>query len=572
MAMSAALRMQVGSAAPGAAAAARTPAERWLDALPMPAAFYLPGEAAPRLLATNRGLAVLLAGAATPTRGDGEAARTLLNDRVATFLRGNADAEDGQWCDRDAVDARHFAMRLARVDGQEGPGCLLTLIERTNEVNTARSLRAEMSGDSLTGLPNRAAFIEAVGDALVERAVPGHSGGVAVLVVDLNRFSRINECLGALAGDELIITVARRLLSTLRIGDLLARIGGDEFAVLLRTKGDAEEAASAAARLRTVLGSPFRLAELEIGVSCAVGMALARDDDGEAEDLVRNAQFALKRAKATGHAELYLPGEVTAARQRLSLETALRRAIDNGELRLAFQPLVDLATGRATGVEALARWPGCERPVSPTEFIAVAEESGLIVPLGRWALDEALGTLAAWDRRAGRALPIRVSVNVSAIQLQRDDVAAAVSQALASHGVGGDRLTLELTESAIVRDPDRASEVLGALQALDVRIAMDDFGTGYSSLAYLQRLPIDMLKIDRSFVTGMLADRDKVAIVRAVLGLASALGMKTTAEGIETVALAQTLAALGCSHGQGHYFAAALAPDDAFDYLCARIA
>ena len=216
------------------------------------------------------------------------------------------------------------------------------------------------------------------------------------------------------------------------------------------------------------------------------------------------------------------------------------------------------------GFEALARWVHPEQGrIDPVEFVAVAEDSGLIVPLGRWALDRALGTLAGWDMTAGRTLPLYVAVNLSAIQVARDDVAGAVGDALRHHGIAGRRLSIELTESTIVGDPDRAARALGALKANDVMIAMDDFGTGFSNLASLQRLPIDTLKIDRSFVTAMLDDADRNAIVRAILGLAQALGMTTTAEGVETGELARTLAALGCTTGQGYHFAPGLAPDAA---------
>ncbi len=236
-----------------------------------------------------------------------------------------------------------------------------------------------------------------------------------------------------------------------------------------------------------------------------------------------------------------------------------------------YQPLIDLKSGTVSGFEALARWTHPDRgPISPSEFIPVAEESGLILTLGRWAMDKATRTLADWDRQAGGALPFYVGVNLSALQVARDDIAAVVESGLKSAGLEGNRLTLELTESSIVQDPARATRVFEALKALDTTVAMDDFGTGYSSLAYLQRLPIDVLKIDKSFVTGMMSDPDAVAIVRAVLSLADALGMSTTAEGIETVELATTLATLGCSSGQGYYFARPLEAGAALDYWKTR--
>jgi diguanylate cyclase (GGDEF)-like protein len=392
-----------------------------------------------------------------------------------------------------------------------------------------------------------------------------------VLVVDITRFSRINECVGALAGDELLITFARRLFSALRAHDMLARTGGNEFAILLRLERGLEDALQAAERIRAALSEPFRLSELELRIDCSVGCALLSGGESLADEVLRNAQFALKRAKSSGEVQIYEPNQARAARRRFSIETDLRQALEAGALELALQPIVDLGTAAVPGFEALARWNHRTRgPIAPDEFIAVAEESGLIVPLGRWALDQALRTLSEWDAQAGRRLPLSVSVNLSPIQIARDDVAAAVAAALERFGISGERLTLELTESAIVQDPKRAAEVLAALKALDVRIAVDDFGTGYTSLAYLQRLPIDILKIDRSFVRAMLADADSVAIVRAILSLAAALGMDTTAEGIDTPELLRPLRDLGCTHGQGFHFARPMEPKAALDYWLSR--
>ncbi len=291
----------------------------------------------------------------------------------------------------------------------------------------------------------------------------------------------------------------------------------------------------------------------------------------ESTELFRHAQFAVKQAKLAGQPQIYEPRKATEARRRFSLETELRRAIETDQLNLFYQPLVSLRTGEVTGFEALARWVHEDRgEISPTEFIPVAEESGLILSLGRWAMDRATRALAEWDRSAGGTLPLYVAVNLSALQVARDDVPALVEAALRENGLAGNRLTLELTESSIVQDPDRATRVFHGLKALDTMLAMDDFGTGYSSLAFLQRLPIDVLKIDKSFVSQMMIDPDSVAIVRAVLSLADALGMSTTAEGIESVELATTLAALGCASGQGFHFAEPLRPEEAVDFWRGR--
>ena len=549
-----------------------------LDALPIAAAVVgLTSKNILKLVDRNRKFDEVMAevGDAAIMSGDFRSCSQIaIAEMMQRFLTDTAGPDEHEFSDGEGLDERHFRIKLAPLprDAKDRPRCLVSLVDRTVEVQAERSLRAEMLRDSLTGLPNRLGFtdtIEKAGEGQGPR-VFGPQRDYAVLVVDLRRFSRINESMGSLAGDELLITFARRLMSTLRSGDVLARTGGNEFGVLVGVRSGIDDALGAAERIQQVLATPFRLSELEIRVECAIGVALMQpgQDSGE---LFRNAQFAVKQAKTYGGLQVYELGEAVAARRRFSIETELRRALDRDELTLAYQPLINLESGEVAGFEALARWTHEERgEISPTEFIPVAEESGLILHLGRWALDKAANTLAGWDRAAGEQLPLYVAVNMSAIQIARDEVAEVVASALRSSGIAGRRLSLELTESAIVQDPQRAARVFEALKGLDTTVALDDFGTGYSSLAYLQRLPIDVLKIDRSFVTGMMDDRDSVAIVRAVLGLAEALGMSTTAEGIETVELATTLATLGCSSGQGFYFARPLEPDAAIDYWRSR--
>jgi diguanylate cyclase (GGDEF)-like protein len=490
-------------------------------------------------------------------------------DLLADFFEGTDVSGELDFRDGEGFAARYFRIKLAPLPCPPGANrrCLLSVVDRSVEVQAERTLRAEMLRDSLTGLPNRLAFTEAVEQAGAHSA---RDVDHAVLVVDMLRFSRINESMGSLAGDELLITFARRLILALRAGDVLARTGGNEFGVLVSLRRGVEDALKAAERIQEVMATPFKLSDLEIRIECAIGVALmdARQDP---EELFRNAQFALKQAKQVGKPQVYEPREASLARRRFSIETELRRALDKDQLKLFYQPLINLKSGQVAGFEALARWDHADRgEISPNEFIPVAEESGLILTLGRWAMDKALGTLRGWDEAAGEKLPVYVAVNLSAIQVARDDIAEMVSGALKSSGVTGERLTLELTESSIVQDPGRATRVFSALKALDTTVALDDFGTGYSSLAYLQRLPIDILKIDRSFVSGMMADTDSVAIVRAVLSLAEALGMSTTAEGVETVELATTLAALGCASGQGYYFAKPLEPDAALAFWQSR--
>ncbi len=543
-----------------------------LGALPIAAAIIGKSDGGLQVLSFNQRFreAVELS---TCTALDWDEADCLKDGSIADLLRqffddcsgpGELDFRDGE-----GVAARFYRLKLAPLPKGKGamPRCLLSLVDRTVEAQAERTLRAEMLRDSLTGLPNRLGFtetIEQVGEGITRELQQ------AVLVVDMLRFSRINESMGGLAGDELLITFARRLMSALRGGDVLARTGGNEFGVLVTLRRGVTDALAAAERIQEVLAAPFKISDLEIRVECAIGLALMSAGQ-DAEELFRNAQFAVKQAKQVGKPQVYEARQASEARRRFSIETELRRALDKDQLKLFYQPLIDLKSGEVAGFEALARWNHEDRgEISPTEFIPVAEESGLILQLGRWAMHTAAETLAGWDRSAGETLPLNVSVNLSAIQVARDDIAAVVSSALKASGLTGDRLTLELTESSIVQDPARATRVFDALKSLETTVAMDDFGTGYSSLAYLQRLPIDVLKIDRSFVSGMMVDPDSVAIVRAVLSLADALGMSTTAEGIETVELATTLATLGCASGQGFYFAKPLEADAALDYWRSR--
>jgi diguanylate cyclase (GGDEF)-like protein len=535
-----------------------------LDMLPVPAAIIELQEHGFAFDAVNRPFR--LAGLGT-VASESPLIR-LLGPRLRRFIESSDIQCEISWQFGDEVDARHFRVMLAkRADRRSFPRCMVTLVDHTSELRTEYSLRREMATDSLTGLPNRAGFSDALEHAITSE----NARDFAVLVVNLDRFSRVNACMGGLAGDELLITVARRMKGALRSRDTLARMGGDEFGVLLTLDAGPGDALHVAKRIQAALANPFRLSDFEIRVDCSIGIALGADNDGDPEDLVRNAQFAVKRAKKSGRTEIYQTHTFDIAREQFGIETELRRAIENGQMTLCYQPICDLATGKITSFEALARWTTEDGVrLSPNDFIPVAEESGLIIPLGRWAMEEAAQTIAAWDRASDGNCDIKVAVNLSAIQLQRDHVPAMVRGALERHGVDGRRLTLELTESAIVTDPDRIAQTMNALKDMGATLAMDDFGTGYSNLAYLQKLPIDLLKIDRSFVSGMLADRDKIAIVRAILSLAQALGMQTTAEGIETNELAQTLAALGCTYGQGFLYSRALERDEAYALLAER--
>lgn len=534
----------------------------WIDALPVPAALIRPlARGNFRLHASNVAFDRLRL---SPAGADAPIALLRAIERAAQ----NPDDTQEFSCQLgDGVAARDLRGSIGPLPTESGDESLflLTLIDRTQEMMTERNLRRELVSDSLTGLPNRAGFEEMV----EQRGVTdGVGADHAILLLDLARFSRINEHIGPMAGDELIITVARRLKSSLRSGDILARTGGDEFAISTRVAGGRADVREMARRIRGCFDHPFRIGELKVSVDCALGCAIQPTSETDVADQIRHAQIALKRAKQTDRIEIYEPESAMLSDNRFGLETELRNAIEEDRLHLAFQPLIELATGKVAGFEALARWDKQDgHSISPSEFIPIAEDSGLIVPLGQWAIGKAAAVLADWDQQnGGKVVDCYFSVNVSAIQLLRDDVAAVVRQALDTHKIGGERLMIELTESAIIGDPDLALSVLSELKSLDARVAMDDFGTGYSNLAYLQRLPLDVLKIDRSFVEHMVDDRDKVAIVRTIQSLAEVLGMKTTAEGVETADQARLLSALGCDFGQSYLFARPMHSGDALAY------
>jgi diguanylate cyclase (GGDEF)-like protein len=493
-------------------------------------------------------------------------------ERVIDFIRSDADSDSFELRRDGKLGPEYFMCTLGRLPAVEGRPeyYLFTATDRTGDRTIEKNLRRELLSDGLTALPNRTGFGEEIDDRLANSVWPD-TAQFGIIAIDLSRFSRVNESLGPMAGDELLITVAKRLKSSLRQGDVLARIGGNDFAIFARLNNGLSDALHIVQRIKEALSSPIRLSDLQIRVDCAIGCALSLNLDDDPDDIVRKAQAAVKIAKRSGKVEIYRNGVLKEAQRRFSIESRLRDALAQGGLTLAFQPLIHLQTGEITGFEALSRWNDEELGnVPPAEFIAVAEESGLITPLGRWAAYEAAQALSRWDAKFGQPLPVGVNVNLSPIQMARDDVASMFEEALRYSGVAGHRLTAELTESAIVADPDKARKLLVALKELQMPIAMDDFGTGFSNLASLHSLPIDILKIDRSFVTTMLEDHDKAVIVRTILSLAESLNLKVTAEGIETQALAHALQQMGCWQGQGYHFAKPMGEADAFDYWRAR--
>ena len=436
--------------------------------------------------------------------------------------------------------------------------------ERTGELERSnRSLEAEIAErrateqrldhlahhDPLTGLPNRLMFNECL-DLALKRAARA-SQMVAVLFIDLDQFKDVNDSLGQAVGDELLKAVALRLGEVLRANDQLARLGGDEFICMLEGVQGTEEAARVAHKVLSHLHPPFRVAEHLHHVSASVGISLFPDDGRSVDALVRNADTAMYRAKAHGRnaSHFYSPEMTIYARERLRLEGLLRHAHERGEMQLHYQQQQDSVSGALLGAEALLRWNSPELgPVSPVRFVPVAEETGLIVALGEWVLREACRQLAAWDA-AGFVLP-RLAVNVSTKQIERADLAQLVPAVLREHGLAPGRLELEVTESAIM-DVDDALDVLERLRATGVRLSVDDFGTGYSSLAYLKRLPLHKLKIDRSFVVGIGQSPGDEAIIRTIVALAQSLRLDLVAEGVETQEQADFLAHVCCTAVQG---------------------
>lgn len=534
----------------------------WVETLPIAGAIFRVDPGKVRYLIGNKKFDDLILGFNRESGLDMSA----LAQRAFAMIDNNRDTHFECWQSSDLINRRELEVSIARF-GADGTLLLVSIVDRTAEAVSRINLRREMLSDSLTGFCNRTGFEEQVEGALQSIVAAGSVSQYAIILFDLARFSRVNESVGAMAGDELIITVARRLNSRIRSNEILCRLGGNEFALFVQLH-DRDDVARIAKRVTDVFDEPCKLSNFEIQVECAVAAAVGAVGGDDAMDTLRHAQIALKRAKFTKAFELYATGTVDTAKRRFSMETDLRRALQRGELEMHYQPLVDLDTGSLSGFEALARWQHPDLgAISPVDFIPVAEESGLIVPLGRWALDEAARTIAEWDRRLPNVQDFSISVNMSAVQMQRDDVLEAVSSALSEANISGSRMTLELTESAFINDPEGAKRLLNALKGLDTNLAMDDFGTGYSNLAYLQQLPIDVLKIDRSFVTEMMVDKDKRAIVRTVLSLARALGMKTTAEGIESEEISEVLRRLGCSVGQGYYYARPMTRDAAYAFL-----
>ncbi len=416
--------------------------------------------------------------------------------------------------------------------------------------------------DPLTGLPNRLQFVERLGRELARAEQCNER--IAVLFLDVDRFKVVNDSLGHSAGDRLLVAVADRLSATVGPNDIVGRFGGDEFTILCHDVTSEETAELIAERLSEAIARPVALMEGEVFVTASIGIALSGGSVDSPETLLRSADAAMYRAKDNGRdrSELFDAGTHHRAVDDLRTGNALHRAIERGEMRMYYQPMISLDTGALLGFEALIRWEHPERGlVPPMEFIPLAEETGLIVPLGAWALEEACRQAVRWHEAAPDAPPLLMHVNLSPRQLAEPALPNEVARVLHDTGIQPSTLWLEITESTLMRDAESAVSALGALRALGLHLAVDDFGTGYSSLAYLERLPVEALKIDQSFIEGVGTRKDSTTIVSAIVGLARALRLSTVAEGIETPGQLRRLQEMGCDHGQGYLFGPARPAD-----------
>jgi diguanylate cyclase (GGDEF)-like protein/PAS domain S-box-containing protein len=497
-------------------------------------------------------------------------------------------AEDGEWMsallDRLAATPGSVSggeVRMRHADGRwrwlelvgtnllQNPdvrGIVLNCRDVTDRRSLEDQLRHQAFHDPLTNLANRPLLVDRIEHELEGRPMESPAT-TAVLLLDLDDFKTVNDSLGHAAGDELLAAVAERVRRTLRGRDTAARIGGDEFGILVRT-GERSEVEAIAERILAAVREPIVLGEHQLTVAASMGIVFAEGRQSSADELLRSADVAMYMAKARGKGRsvVFEPSMHDAAVRRLRLKADLEQGLEAGQFHLKYQPIIDLASGAAIGVEALLRWDHPSWVIGPTEFVPFAEETGMIIPLGHWVLEEACRHAVALDAiHTGRGLD--VSVNVSAVQVAQPGFADEVAGVLEASGLDPSRLILELTESVLMEREGVAIETLVKLRALGVRMAIDDFGTGYSSLSYLRELPIDILKIDLSFVAALDTGPEAPAVVRSIIRLATTLGLRTIAEGIERPEQAGRLRALGADFGQGFHYAAPLTGAELADYL-----
>jgi diguanylate cyclase (GGDEF)-like protein/PAS domain S-box-containing protein len=455
-------------------------------------------------------------------------------------------------------DGTTFPIELALSTWTTREGRFFTGIVRdiTERRRAQEKLAHQALHDPLTGLPNRTLVLDRISQALARSA--RHDWSVAVLFFDVDRFKIVNDSLGHGAGDALLVLVVDRLKALLRPGDTMARLGGDEFLVVCEEVNGLDEARHLAGRLSTAFRAPFNLGEREVFATASMGIAVGRSPDATPESLLRDADAAMYKAKERGRARYEVFDEDMREQllRRLDTEHAMPRALERNEFRILYQPIVSLETGTMTGVEALVRWEHPEHGlITPAEFVPIAEDNGLIVPLGSWVLRQAMEQAAGWQREYPSRCDLHVTVNLSARQLQDPGLPFAVATALDELSMDPAALTLEITESVLMSDRDVCLARLLDLKVLGVRLAIDDFGTGYSSLAYLQRFPLDVLKVDKAFVDGVAHGPEEAALAAAIVRLGHSLHLLTVAEGVEQPEQVAHLRRLGCHEAQGYLFA-----------------
>jgi diguanylate cyclase (GGDEF)-like protein/PAS domain S-box-containing protein len=504
-------------------------------------------------------------------------------------LTGLVHAEDAEWLRAaiermiSAAETRHTGeIRFAHADGRwpwleivatnlladpDVKGLVFNCRDVTERRELEEQLRRHAFSDPLTGLANRPLLLDRVAHELATRDAGSQDGLLALALLDLDDFKTLNDSLGHAAGDRLLVEIARRLREALRAQDTAARIGGDEFALFVHAP-DTRSVDDLLARVMDAIRHPVTLDGQPISPSASVGVVVAHESTASPDEMLRNADVAMNTAKAQGKARTtyYEPQMREAAVRRLQLKEDLAGALARGEMTLHYQPIVALAGGEVDAVEALIRWERPDGLVGPVDFIPLAEETGLIVPLGQWVLETACRQLVDLDRVTHNH-DLRVTVNVSAVQMARDGFSDAVAAILHETGLAPGRLILELTESILLERSSTTLSTMRALRRLGVRMAIDDFGTGYSSLSYLPELPVDMLKIERSFVGAIDRSQETTAVVRSIIRLASTLGLVTVAEGIERPEEAARLRTLGAELGQGYYFARPLTAAQLVAYL-----